>query len=67
MYYEWRLGLVALSFTPIILVATFMQQRLMYIENQSQNETLQSSTKASNSTTISRSHINVGYKILDRS
>lgn len=45
MYYEWRLGLVALSFTPFILVATFLQQRLMYIENQTQNETLQSSTK----------------------
>lgn len=45
MYYEWRLGLVALSFTPFILIATFLQQRLMYIENQTQTETMQSSTK----------------------
>lgn len=50
MYYEWRLGLVALSFTPFILIATFLQQRLMYIENQTQTETLQASTKVSTPT-----------------
>lgn len=45
MYYEWRLGLVALSFTPLILFSVFFQQRQMLIENQSENETLKKSTK----------------------
>lgn len=45
MYYEWRLGLLALAFTPFILLATFGEQRLMNVENQSQSETLQKSIK----------------------
>lgn len=51
MYYEWRLGLVALSFTPLILFSVFFQQRQMLIENQSENETLKKSTKVTQNQT----------------
>ncbi|KAK9700678.1 ABC transporter [Popillia japonica] len=45
MYYEWRLGLVALSFTPFLLVATFFQGRLMRGENDQFHGALESSSK----------------------
>lgn len=45
MYYEWRLGLVAMVFTPFILVAIFFQQRLMNVENQGRHASLERSTK----------------------
>ncbi|KAJ3662142.1 hypothetical protein Zmor_006501 [Zophobas morio] len=45
MYYEWKLGLVALAFTPLILIAIFLQHRLMTIENDAHHKSLQKSTK----------------------
>ncbi|KAI4471553.1 atp-binding cassette sub-family b [Holotrichia oblita] len=45
MYYEWRLGLVALSFTPFLLVATFFQGRLMRGENEKFHGALETSAK----------------------
>lgn len=47
MYYQWKLGLVALSFAPFILLATFMQTRLMRGENDGYQEALEKSTKVS--------------------
>ncbi|KAK5639991.1 hypothetical protein RI129_010802 [Pyrocoelia pectoralis] len=45
MYYEWRLGLVAMTFTPFILLAIFFEGRLVRSENQSRHKTLERSTK----------------------
>lgn len=45
MYYEWKLGLIAMAFMPVILAAVFFQQRLMHVENDSHDESLQKSTK----------------------
>ncbi|GJQ78971.1 hypothetical protein Trydic_g133 [Trypoxylus dichotomus] len=45
MYYEWRLGLVALAFTPFILFATFLQGRLMKDENEQFHGALEKSSK----------------------
>lgn len=45
MYYEWKLGLVCLAFTPFILLAVFTQQRLMRGENENYHSALEKSTK----------------------
>jgi ATP-binding cassette subfamily B (MDR/TAP) protein 1 len=45
MFYQWKLGLVALAFTPFILVAIFLQHRLMNVENDAHHKSLQKSTK----------------------
>lgn len=45
MYYQWKLGFVALAFTPFILVAIFLQHRLMNVENDTHHKSLQKSTK----------------------
>ncbi|XP_060519433.1 ATP-dependent translocase ABCB1-like isoform X2 [Cylas formicarius] len=45
MYYQWKLGLVALSFFPVIIVATFFQSRNMKGNNDDFKNSLQSSTK----------------------
>ncbi|XP_022900124.1 ATP-dependent translocase ABCB1 [Onthophagus taurus] len=45
MFYEWRLGLVALAFTPFILLATFLQGRLMFAQNDSFHGSMEKSTK----------------------
>lgn len=45
MYYEWRLGLLALAFTPLILVATFFERRNTGRLNDSRGDSLQKSTK----------------------
>ncbi|XP_017777603.1 PREDICTED: multidrug resistance protein 1B [Nicrophorus vespilloides] len=46
MYYEWRLGLLALAFAPIILAAVFLQQRAMFTENTDFRKSLETSTKS---------------------
>ncbi|KAH8301534.1 hypothetical protein KR059_005587 [Drosophila kikkawai] len=45
MYYEWSLGLVALAFTPFILIAFYMQRTLMAKENMGSAKTMENSTK----------------------
>ncbi|CAG9761758.1 unnamed protein product [Ceutorhynchus assimilis] len=44
-YYEWRLGLVAMSFFPLIITAGFLQRRNMAGENDEYKKSLQTSTK----------------------
>lgn len=45
MYFEWRLGLVALAFTPLILLSTFFTSRLMIGENNQYRMSMEKSTK----------------------
>ncbi|XP_026840827.1 multidrug resistance protein 1A [Drosophila persimilis] len=45
MYYEWSLGLVALAFTPFILIAFYMQRMLMAEENMGTAKTMENCTK----------------------
>ncbi|CAH0547999.1 unnamed protein product [Brassicogethes aeneus] len=45
MYYEWRLGLLALAFTPVILIATFLQRKQAGNEEKDGNSSLEKSTK----------------------
>ncbi|KAF5286694.1 hypothetical protein FQA39_LY16177 [Lamprigera yunnana] len=45
MYYEWRLGLVALAFTPVILIVVFFQGRSTTTENHKRMKSLEKSTK----------------------
>ncbi|XP_052841977.1 LOW QUALITY PROTEIN: ATP-dependent translocase ABCB1 [Drosophila gunungcola] len=45
MYYEWSLGLVALAFTPFILIAFYMQRTLMAEENMGSAKTMENCTK----------------------
>lgn len=45
MAYEWRLALVALAFTPIILVASYTEMRLMEQQNMGNSKALEKSTK----------------------
>lgn len=45
MYYEWRLGLVAMAFVPFILVATYMQQKVLVVENRTTRTAMEGSTK----------------------
>ncbi|XP_037033409.1 ATP-dependent translocase ABCB1-like isoform X2 [Bradysia coprophila] len=45
MYYEWRLGFVALAFAPIILVASYMDIKLMGQQNLGNGKALEKSTK----------------------
>ncbi|XP_001975658.3 multidrug resistance protein 1A [Drosophila erecta] len=45
MYYEWSLGLVALAFTPFILIAFYMQRILMAKENMGSAKTMENCTK----------------------
>ncbi|KAH8284597.1 hypothetical protein KR018_005431 [Drosophila ironensis] len=45
MYYEWSLGLVALAFTPFILIGFYMQRTLMAKENMGSAKTMENSTK----------------------
>ncbi|XP_016929348.3 ATP-dependent translocase ABCB1 [Drosophila suzukii] len=45
MYYEWSLGLVALAFTPFILIAFYMQRTLMAKENMGSAKTMENCTK----------------------
>ncbi|XP_030388009.1 ATP-dependent translocase ABCB1 [Scaptodrosophila lebanonensis] len=45
MYYEWSLGLVALAFTPFILIAFYLQRIIMSQENMGNAKTMENSTK----------------------
>ncbi|KAF5301298.1 hypothetical protein FQR65_LT08917 [Abscondita terminalis] len=45
MFYEWRLGLVALCFSPIILIAIFLEGRMSHGENEGRSKSLEKSTK----------------------
>ncbi|XP_037828263.1 ATP-dependent translocase ABCB1 [Lucilia sericata] len=45
MYYEWSLGLLALAFTPFILVATYLQRKVMAQENMGTAKTMEKCTK----------------------
>lgn len=45
MYYEWSLGLLALAFTPFILIATFLQKKVMAEENMGTAKIMEKCTK----------------------
>ncbi|XP_076263944.1 multi drug resistance 50 [Rhynchophorus ferrugineus] len=45
IYYQWKLGLVALAFFPLIVIATFLQRRQMAGENEAYRQSLEKSTK----------------------
>lgn len=45
MSYQWKLGLVALAFTPFILIASYLQAKVMEQENMGTSKTLQDCTK----------------------
>ncbi|KAL1517855.1 hypothetical protein ABEB36_001563 [Hypothenemus hampei] len=45
VYYEWRLGLVTLTFFPVLVFVTFLQQRQMFQENEEFRISLEKSTK----------------------
>lgn len=45
IYYEWRLGLVGMSFIPFILVVTYLQGKLYANETFNYHQSLQTSTK----------------------
>lgn len=45
LYYSWKLGLVILIFTPFMLLAIFLQNRLMGRENSSSMKSSEKSTK----------------------
>lgn len=48
MYYEWRLGLVALSFTPVLMAGLYFQIVLLRQENLGTGKALEKSTKVRN-------------------
>jgi ABC-type multidrug transport system fused ATPase/permease subunit len=48
IYYEWRLGLVTLCFTPIILLSHYFFLRIARGEALSNQKALEKSTKVSN-------------------
>ncbi|KAJ6632996.1 ATP-dependent translocase ABCB1, partial [Pseudolycoriella hygida] len=45
MYYEWRLGFVALAFTPILIVGSYVDIKLMKQKNLGNGSALEKSTK----------------------
>ncbi|XP_071446273.1 ATP-dependent translocase ABCB1 [Hetaerina americana] len=45
LYYEWRLGLVTLTFCPVIIVTTFVQRRVMMGETLSNKAGIEKSSK----------------------
>lgn len=45
MYYQWKLGLVALAFTPFILVGTYLQRKVMEQENMGTTKSMENCTK----------------------
>lgn len=45
MYYSWKLGFVALAFTPFILVGSYMEIKLMEQSNLGNAKALEKSTK----------------------
>lgn len=45
MYYQWKLGLVALAFTPFILVSSYLQRKVMAQENMGTTKSMENCTK----------------------
>lgn len=45
MYYSWRLGLVALAFTPLILIAHYFEIKFTAQSNMGNSKALEKSTK----------------------
>lgn len=45
MSYQWKLGMVALAFTPFILVASYLQAKMMDQENRGTKKTMENCTK----------------------
>lgn len=45
MFYHWKLGLVALAFAPFLLVASYMEIKLMEQQNMGNAKALEKSTK----------------------
>lgn len=45
MYYQWKLGLTALAFTPLILIATFLQGRIIKQANDTNKRMSEAATK----------------------
>lgn len=45
MYFEWRVGLVALAFFPIVIVVIYHQAKATNKESRCNAKTLESSTK----------------------
>lgn len=45
MYYEWRLGLVALAFTPVVLLSNYFHRNIMQGETLSNKQAMEKSTK----------------------
>lgn len=45
MYYQWKLGLVALSFSPLILMAMFFQGRITQGDEDKKNKSMEGATK----------------------
>ncbi|KAM7343054.1 ATP-dependent translocase ABCB1-like [Cochliomyia hominivorax] len=45
LYYEWSLGLLALAFSPFILIATYLQRKVMAEENMGTADALEKCTK----------------------
>ncbi|XP_053963436.1 ATP-dependent translocase ABCB1 [Anastrepha ludens] len=45
MYYEWSLGLLALAFAPFILIASYLQRKVMAQENMGTAKTMENCTK----------------------
>ncbi|XP_055837899.1 ATP-dependent translocase ABCB1 [Episyrphus balteatus] len=45
MYYEWSLGLIGLAFTPFILIATYLQRKVMADESMGTAKAMETCTK----------------------
>lgn len=45
IYFEWSLGLLAISFTPIILFSTYLQRSLLFREDFISSGAIKTSTK----------------------
>jgi ABC-type bacteriocin/lantibiotic exporter with double-glycine peptidase domain len=49
LYFEWKLALVLMSFSPIILLSVFFEQRFTQSDTQVNQKFLENSAKVSNS------------------
>ncbi|CAB3260953.1 unnamed protein product, partial [Arctia plantaginis] len=45
LIYEWRVGLVALSFVPVIMVVLYKQGRMTYYESTETAKSMEASSK----------------------
>jgi ABC-type bacteriocin/lantibiotic exporter with double-glycine peptidase domain len=53
LYYEWKLALVLISFSPIILLSVFFEQKFTQGDTQVNQKFLENSAKVSTYLTIS--------------